>query len=49
MPATAKHPSLQPANATKNDFLPLNGTDYVEFYVGQRATSPHTFIAPPSG
>ena len=48
MPATAKHPSLQPADATKNDFLPLNGTDYVEFYVGTR-DKPHTFIAPPSG
>jgi 4-hydroxyphenylpyruvate dioxygenase len=28
--ATLQHPEV----ATENDFLPLNGTDYVEFYVG---------------
>jgi 4-hydroxyphenylpyruvate dioxygenase len=45
MPATAKHPSLQPANATKNDFLPLNGTDHVEFYVGNARQSAYFYRA----
>ena len=45
MPATAKHPSLQPANATKNDFLPLNGTDFVEFYVGNARQSAYFYRA----
>ena len=45
MPATAKHPSLQPAHATGNDFLPLNGTDYVEFYVGNARQSAYFYRA----
>ncbi len=45
MPATAKHPSLQPANATKSDFLPLNGTDYVEFYVGNARQAAYFYRA----
>ncbi len=45
MPATAKHPSLQPAHATKNDFLPLNGTDYVEFYVGNARQAAYYYRA----
>ncbi len=45
MPATAKHPSLQPVNATKNDFLPLNGTDYVEFYVGNARQAAYFYRA----
>jgi len=45
MPTTAKHPSLQPANATKSDFLPLNGTDYVEFYVGNARQSAYFYRA----
>ena len=45
MPATAKHPSLQAATATKNDFLPLNGTDYVEFYVGNARQAAYFYRA----
>jgi 4-hydroxyphenylpyruvate dioxygenase len=45
MPATAKHPSLQPANATKSDFLPLNGTDHVEFYVGNARQAAYFYRA----
>ena len=45
MPATAKHPSLQPANAAKADFLPLNGTDHVEFYVGNARQAAYFYRA----
>ncbi|MHB1795327.1 MAG: 4-hydroxyphenylpyruvate dioxygenase [Acidobacteriaceae bacterium] len=46
MPATAKHPSLQAATAaTKSDFLPLNGTDYVEFYVGNARQAAYFYRA----
>ena len=37
MPETADH---VPA---KGDFLPLNGTDYVEFYVGNARQSSHYY------
>ena len=45
MPATANHPSLQPANPAKSDFLPLNGTDYVEFYVGNARQAAYFYRA----
>ena len=45
MPATAKHPSLHPADATKSDFLPLNGTDHVEFYVGNARQAAYFYRA----
>ncbi len=46
MLATVKHPSLQAATAaTKSDFLPLNGTDYVEFYVGNARQAAYFYRA----
>jgi 4-hydroxyphenylpyruvate dioxygenase len=33
----------QVANATQNDFLPLHGTDYVEFYVGNAKQAAHFY------
>src|SRR5947209_8659101 len=38
MPQTLEHP----ANVEK-DFLPLNGTDYVEFYVGNARQAAHYY------
>jgi 4-hydroxyphenylpyruvate dioxygenase len=40
MSATA----LQPAPQTQTDFLPLMGTDYVEFYVGNAKQAAHFYI-----
>ncbi len=34
---------VQVANATANDFLPLHGTDYVEFYVGNAKQAAHFY------
>jgi 4-hydroxyphenylpyruvate dioxygenase len=34
MPTTIAAPKKKPAPATEEDFLPLQGTDYIEFYVG---------------
>ncbi|MGO8720912.1 MAG: VOC family protein [Acidobacteriaceae bacterium] len=45
MPAAAKHPSLQTRTDTKKDFLPLNGTDYVEFYVGNARQAAYFYRA----
>ena len=40
--ATMVHPETQ----AKKDFLPLNGTDYVEFYVATRGSPPTTIGSP---
>lgn len=40
MEAIAKNPALQNANT---DFLPLEGTDYVEFYVGNAKQAAHFY------
>jgi 4-hydroxyphenylpyruvate dioxygenase len=45
MPATAKHPSPETIAATRKDFLPLNGTDYVEFYVGNARQAAYFYRA----
>ena len=45
MAFSAKHPSLQPVSATQKDFLPLNGTDYVEFYVGNARQAAYFYRA----
>jgi 4-hydroxyphenylpyruvate dioxygenase len=37
--ATMVHPEAQ----AKKDFLPLNGTDYVEFYVGNARQSAYYY------
>lgn len=41
MSATA----VQPAPQTTTDFLPLQGTDYVEFYVGNAKQAAHFYIS----
>ncbi|MDX1420331.1 MAG: 4-hydroxyphenylpyruvate dioxygenase, partial [Rubricoccaceae bacterium] len=42
--ALAAGPSLQDApDALENDFLPINGTDYVEFYVGNAKQAAHYY------
>src|SRR5215813_4807744 len=38
MPQTLEHPT-----GVEKDFLPLNGTDYVEFYVGNARQSAHYY------
>jgi 4-hydroxyphenylpyruvate dioxygenase len=38
MPQTLEHPAL-----IEKDFLPLNGTDYVEFYVGNARQAAHFY------
>ena len=38
MPQTLKHPS-----AVEQDFLPLNGTDHIEFYVGNARQAAHFY------
>jgi 4-hydroxyphenylpyruvate dioxygenase len=35
--------SAQPETAVQNDFLPLQGTDYVEFYVGNAKQAAHFY------
>jgi 4-hydroxyphenylpyruvate dioxygenase len=36
-------PASQPASAAEHDFLPLQGTDYVEFYVGNAKQAAHFY------
>ena len=45
MPSTIAAPKKAPA--TETDFLPLQGTDYIEFYVGnaKQAAHCHAFLA----
>jgi 4-hydroxyphenylpyruvate dioxygenase len=43
MPQVLQHPGEQPA--VEKDFLPLNGTDYVEFYVGNARQAAYYYRA----
>jgi 4-hydroxyphenylpyruvate dioxygenase len=43
MPTTIAAPKTKPAPATEEDFLPLHGTDYVEFYVGNAKQAAHFY------
>ena len=45
MATATKHPSHEPAAANGKDFLPLNGTDYVEFYVGNARQAAYFYRA----
>ncbi len=45
MATATKHPSPQPAASNGKDFLPLNGTDYVEFYVGNARQAAYFYRA----
>ena len=38
-------PSLKQTPATETDFLPLQGTDYVEFYVGNAKQAAHYYMS----
>ena len=40
---TVTDAAITPARATAQDFLPLNGTDYVEFYVGNAKQAAHYY------
>ncbi len=37
--------SLKPSSGVQNDFLPLQGTDYVEFYVGNAKQAAHYYMS----
>jgi 4-hydroxyphenylpyruvate dioxygenase len=43
METTLEAPTSQPASAAEHDFLPLQGTDYVEFYVGNAKQAAHFY------
>jgi 4-hydroxyphenylpyruvate dioxygenase len=43
MPTTIAAPKTKPAPAVEPDFLPLQGTDYVEFYVGNAKQAAHYY------
>ncbi|MFL6537230.1 MAG: 4-hydroxyphenylpyruvate dioxygenase [Chthoniobacterales bacterium] len=43
MPATLETPSKKRAPEPQQDFLPLEGTDYVEFYVGNAKQAAHYY------
>src|SRR3954471_21282069 len=43
MPAQLETPSKTRAPAAEQDFLPLEGTDYVEFYVGNAKQAAHYY------
>jgi 4-hydroxyphenylpyruvate dioxygenase len=43
MPTTIAAPKTKTATAAAEDFLPLQGTDYVEFYVGNAKQSAHFY------
>jgi len=45
MATATKHPADQAAAASGKDFLPLNGTDYVEFYVGNARQAAYFYRA----
>jgi 4-hydroxyphenylpyruvate dioxygenase len=50
MATAAKHPAMEhssthPAASNAKDFLPLNGTDYVEFYVGNARQAAYFYRA----
>src|SRR5947208_1493819 len=43
METTIQAPLRQPASSAEADFLPLQGTDYVEFYVGNAKQAAHFY------
>jgi 4-hydroxyphenylpyruvate dioxygenase len=43
MPTTIAAPKTQKAPVVEEDFLPLHGTDYVEFYVGNAKQAAHFY------
>src|SRR5205809_6320361 len=43
MPTTIATPETKRAPAAEKDFLPLQGTDYVEFYVGNAKQAAHFY------
>src|SRR5436190_12349524 len=43
MPTTVAAPKTKTAPATEKDFLPLQGTDYIEFYVGNAKQAAHFY------
>src|SRR6201982_4126795 len=43
MPTTITAPKTKTASAAEEDFLPLQGTDYVEFYVGNAKQAAHFY------
>ena len=43
MPTTIAAPKTKTAPAVEEDFLPLQGTDYVEFYVGNAKQAAHFY------
>ena len=43
MPTTVAAPKMKPAPAAEKDFLPLQGTDYIEFYVGNAKQAAHFY------
>src|ERR1700726_3206080 len=43
MPTTVAAPKTKRAPAAEEDFLPLEGTDYIEFYVGNAKQAAHFY------
>src|SRR5437899_7496055 len=43
MPTTITAPKTKKALATQEDFLPLEGTDHIEFYVGNAKQAAHFY------
>src|SRR5207245_4942732 len=43
MPTTLVAPKTKPAPAGEKDFLPLQGSDYIEFYVGNAKQAAHFY------
>src|SRR5438046_4988239 len=43
MPTTIAAPKKKGAPAAQEDFLPLEGTDYIEFYVGNAKQAAHFY------
>src|SRR6059058_670546 len=43
MPTTIAAPKKKGAPAAQEDFLPLQGTDYIEFYVGNAKQAAHFY------
>ena len=43
MPTTIAGPKTKAVAAAEKDFLPLQGTDYVEFYVGNAKQAAHFY------
>ena len=43
MPTTVAAPKKKHAPAVEEDFLPLEGTDHIEFYVGNAKQAAHFY------